>query len=122
MDGWRYSFCQKELEIDMDEHLLESELEQIVKLVNTVASKCDKDSDRVLALLRTLEGLHRQIRVEQFEPSLPNTRKDLYALLKDIEESGGWPYIERGKLQTFIKRLIEEESYSTNGDEHDREW
>ncbi|MEB3309791.1 MAG: hypothetical protein VKJ02_06125 [Snowella sp.] len=106
----------------MDEQLLKSELERIVTLVNTVASKCDKESDRLLALLRTLEELHRQIRVEQFEPYLPNTRKDLYALLRDIEESGGWPYIERGKLQTFTQWLITEETDSTPDKENEVEW
>jgi hypothetical protein len=94
----------------MNEHLLDTELERIVDLVDTVASKCGEDSDHLLALLRTLEGLHRRICLEQFEPSLPNTRKDLYALLRDIEEGGGWPYIERGKLQTLVKWLIQEDS------------
>jgi hypothetical protein len=93
----------------MNEHLLESELKTIVERVDTVAQKCGDDSDRLLALLRTLEGLHRRICAEQFEPSLPNTRKDLYALLRDMEEQGGWPYIKRGKLQTFIKLFLENE-------------
>ncbi len=95
----------------MNENLLESELEEIVNLVSTIANKCGEDSDRLLLLLRTLEGLHRHICVEQFEPSLPNTRKDLYALLRDIEEGGGWPYIERGKLQTLVKWLAQEDPY-----------
>ncbi len=102
----------------MDKQLLKNELEQIVTLVNAVADKCDQDSDLLLMLLRTLEQLHRQIRVEQFEPALPNTRKDLYALLRDIEESGGWPYIERSKIQTFTQNLMAEETYSMNGDEN----
>jgi hypothetical protein len=97
----------------MNEYLLETELEMIVDRVNAVAGKCGDDSDRLLALLRTLEGLHRRICAEQFEPSLPNTRKDLYALLKDMEESGGWPYIERGKLQTVMQSLIKEDSSGT---------
>jgi hypothetical protein len=59
-----------------------------------------------------LESLHRQIRTEQFEPSLPNTRKDLYTFLKDVEESGGWPYIERGKLQTFLQHWMPPEESS----------
>jgi hypothetical protein len=41
-----------------------------------------------------------------FEPSLPNTRKDLYGLLRDIEETGGWPYIERMKLQMLMEKLL----------------
>lgn len=81
-------------------------LQQLVALVESLSQFCGQDSDRLLALLRTLESLHRQIRTEQFEPSLPNTRKDLYDFLKDVEESGGWPYIERGKLQTFLQHWM----------------
>jgi hypothetical protein len=44
----------------MNEHLLESELKTIVERVDTVAQECGDDSDRLLALLRTLEGLHRR--------------------------------------------------------------
>ena len=89
----------------------EETLQTIRSLVDRVSQDCDQDCDRLLALLRTLEQLHRRIRTEQFEPALPNTRKDLYGFLKDIEESGGWPYIERGKLQVLIKcLLIDEES------------
>ena len=81
----------------------------IADRVDAIAKECGDDSDQLLALLRTLEGLHRRICAEQFEPSLPNTRKDLYALLRDMEEQGGWPYIKRGKLQTFIKLFLENE-------------
>ena len=91
----------------MNEHLLENELKMIADRVDAIAKECGDDSDQLLALLRTLEGLHRRICAEQFEPSLPNTRKDLYALLRDMEEQGGWPYIKRGKLQTFIKLFLE---------------
>jgi len=101
--------------VKMNEHLLESELKTIVERVDAIALECGDDSDQLLALLRTLEGLHRRICAEQFEPSLPNTRKDLYALLKDMEEQGGWPYIKRGKLQTFIKLFLENDSL--DGDE-----
>ncbi len=87
-------------------------LQQLVALVESLSQFCGQDSDRLLSLLRTLESLHRQIRTEQFEPSLPNTRKDLYAFLKDVEESGGWPYIERGKLQTFLQHWMPPEELS----------
>lgn len=89
---------------------LELALQEIVTLVETVCQSCGSDSDRLLALLRTLESLHRQIRTEKFEPSLPNTRKDLYDFLREVEESGGWPYIERGKLQHFVQYLVQAEA------------
>ena len=53
-------------------------------------------------LLRTLEDLHRRIQEQIFQPSLPDTRKNLYDLLREIEETGGWPYIERMKLQALL--------------------
>jgi hypothetical protein len=43
-----------------------------------------------------------------FEPSLPDTRNALYQLVRDIEESGGWPYIERMKLQAVLQHLLPE--------------
>lgn len=85
-------------------HNSKQELQSLVNFVESLAQSYHPDSDRLLALLRTLEQLHRQIRTELFEPSLPNTRHDLYALLRDIEDSGGWPYIERGKLRTLMER------------------
>ena len=80
-------------------------LEEIVTRVNIASTQCDNDPQRLLELLRTLETLHRDIRVNLLEPSLPNSRNDLYELLRDIDETGGWPYIERMKLQAFLKHL-----------------
>ncbi len=88
----------------------EDTLQTLRSLVDKAAQDCGQDCDRLLALLRTLEQLHRRIRTEQFEPALPNTRKGLYGFLRDIEESGGWPYIERGKLQVLMKYLLSEEN------------
>jgi hypothetical protein len=58
-----------------------------------------------LALLRTLESLHQEIRESVFQASLPDSRQALYALLKDMEATGGWPYIHRMKLQSFLEKL-----------------
>lgn len=80
-------------------------LEKMAAEVEALASTHRDDSQRLLVILRTLERLHRHIRLEWFEPSLPNTRHDLYRLLRDIEEKGGWPYIERGKLQQLLQAL-----------------
>jgi hypothetical protein len=55
-----------------------------------------------------LEQLHREIRDGSFQDSLPENRQQLYSLLKDIESEGGWPYIERMRLQAFIAKLPEE--------------
>ena len=90
-------------------------LEEIVTRVNTASTQCENDPQRLLELLRTLEQLHQEIRVNLFEPSLPNTRNDLYDLLRDIEETGGWPYIGRMKLQAFLENLQSEVEHSSDG-------
>jgi hypothetical protein len=85
------------------------DIEAIAALVQSTANRCEGDSQCLLSLLRLLEGLHREIRIQQFEPSLPDTRNALYHLLRDIEETGGWPYIERMRLQTFLTHFFAEE-------------
>ena len=89
-------------------------LQEIVVKVNKVAEQCDGDAQALLDLLRVLETLHREIRANQFEPSLPNTRNDLYEFLKDIDETGGWPYIERMKLRAFFKAVAIDSEMLTN--------
>lgn len=78
------------------------ELEGVATAVLSLAQSCQGDSLALLALLRKLEKLHREIRDGMFQESLPNSRHALYALLRDIEAEGGWPYIERMKLQSFL--------------------
>lgn len=84
---------------------LSPQLQSLVDQVETLAVEHRQDYGHLLELLRVLEGLHRHIRTDYFEPALPNTRRGLYGLLRDIEESGGWPYIERGKLARFAELL-----------------
>lgn len=78
------------------------ELEGIATTVLSLAQSCQGDSLALLALLRKLEALHREIRDGMFQESLPTSRHALYALLRDIETEGGWPYIERMKLQSIL--------------------
>ncbi len=91
-------------------------LEEIISTVNKVSQQCQDDSQRLLDLLRTLEKLHQEIRVNLFEPSLPNTRNDLHNLLLDIEENGGWPYIERMKLRVFLQNIASEMENTTDSE------
>ncbi|WP_421658567.1 hypothetical protein [Leptothermofonsia sp. ETS-13] len=63
------------------------------------------DSLALLALLRLLEGLHQEIRDNLFQDSLPDNRQALYNLLRDIETTGGWPYIHKMKLQALLTNL-----------------
>ena len=89
--------------IDMEN--LDANLHKIALDLWVLAEKNQNDSLLLLSLLRSLEEIHRKIRTEMFEPSLPTTRNKLYQLVKDIEEKGGWPYIERMKLQGLLRNL-----------------
>jgi hypothetical protein len=71
----------------------------------SLAQENQNDSLFLLSLLRELEQIHRLIRVNYFESALPQTRNDLYQFVKDIEEKGGWPYIERMRLRDLLQSL-----------------
>ncbi|MBH8576413.1 hypothetical protein I8752_26175 [Nostocaceae cyanobacterium CENA369] len=100
---------------------LTEQLQTIATAVHDAAKICQGDAIALLNLLRQLEQLHREIRDGAFQESLPDNRQQLYALLKDIESEGGWPYIERMRLQAFFANLPqatgEEESESKNSDD-----
>ncbi|MEC4891591.1 MAG: hypothetical protein SAL07_10910 [Oscillatoria sp. PMC 1051.18] len=96
-----------------DSKELTIELQEVFSVVLQMAKQCRGDSRALLLVLRTLEDLHRGIREELFLESLPDNRQELYNLLKDIEENGGWPYIERMKLRAFLNQEL---FVSTDGD------
>jgi hypothetical protein len=62
------------------------------------------------ALLRQIEQLHRNLQDGPFRSSLPADRTDLFNLLRSMEESGGWPYIPRLQLRTFMDLLQRDRS------------
>ena len=82
-----------------------TDIEEIRQAVQLAAQKRSGDGKALLALLRQLEGLHRDIRETLFQESLPTNRQRLYFLLKDIEINGGWPYIQRMKIAELVKGL-----------------
>lgn len=84
---------------------LSAKLQAIAISVQDAAQTCQGNVTSLLALLRQLEKLHKDIRDGIFQESLPDNRQRLYALLKDIESKGGWPYIERMRLQAFLVNL-----------------
>jgi hypothetical protein len=88
--------------------LLEGKLQTIAQITQDLAETIQGDSLALLALLRTLERLHQEIRDSFFQDALPDNRQALYNLLRDIETSGGWPYIHRMKLQSLLKQLSTE--------------
>jgi hypothetical protein len=95
---------------------LSCELQAIASAVYNAEQDCQGDAKALLALLRQLEQLHREIRDGAFQQSLPDNRQALYSLLRDIEAEGGWPYIERMRLQAFLTNL-EQEAAAENSSE-----
>jgi hypothetical protein len=70
-----------------------------------LADEADGQPDALLLLLRRLEDLHRTIQDGPFRSSLPADRGELFDLLQSMEKSGGWPYIPRLQLRTFMDLL-----------------
>jgi fido (protein-threonine AMPylation protein) len=85
---------------------LNERLQQISTIGLQLAVDYQHQTDELLAILRTLEELHRHIREDFFQPALPQSRHSLYSLLMEIESQGGWPYIERMRLQDLLQAMV----------------
>lgn len=85
--------------------ILSEDLDQLSKLIDQMALGRRGQSKSLLGLLRLLEERHRDICETLFYDALPDNRQHLYALLRDIEVNGGWPYIQRMKLQMLLANL-----------------
>lgn len=90
------------------------ELEAITQNIRALAHGYQGDCLALLSLLRALETLHLEIRDTLFQESLPDNRQALYHLLRDIELSGGWPYIQHMRLQELLKQFGSESEHSSN--------
>ena len=82
---------------------LQSDLRLLANSVKSIAQNHQDDPIAILAILRTLESLHQELREGSFQKALPNNRQLLYNLLKDIEAKGGWPYIPRLRLCRLLE-------------------
>jgi hypothetical protein len=102
---------------DPSAHGTEVETEAAVHLdrLAAVAAAHEGDSAALLQLLRQLEKLHRAIQDGAFRASLPSDRGSLFRLLQDMEQSGGWPYIPRLQLRTFLDLLQSDPAPSSEG-------
>lgn len=85
---------------------LASQLQQLEELANELQGQ----PEALLALLRQLEQLHRSVQDGPFRGSLPADRSQLFSLLQSVERSGGWPYIPRLQLRTFMELLQNEDA------------
>lgn len=81
------------------------DLDAKVAALEQLAQDLKDDPQELLRLLRRLEQLHRSIQDGPFRDSLPSGRNELFRLLEDMENSGGWPYIPRLQLRTFMDLL-----------------
>ncbi len=82
-----------------------TQLESLAHEVWTLANTVEGNTMELLAILRILEQLHRDIRDSLFQQSLPDNRQQLYHLLREIESKGGWPYIPRSSLKSMLDKI-----------------
>jgi len=80
-------------------------LETVLADLRQLAGELEGQPEALLALLRQLEQLHRNLQDGAFRSSLPADRGELFNLLRAMEQSGGWPYIPRLQLRTFMDLL-----------------
>jgi hypothetical protein len=88
----------------------------VLAQLEELACELSGDPVALLELLRQLEQLHRRIQDGAFRSSLPADRNRLFSLLQEMERSGGWPYIPRLQLRTFMDLLQRENA--EDGPEH----
>ena len=80
----------------------DARLEALLQGLDELAAEVDGEPEALLLLLRRLEDLHRTIQDGPFRASMPADRGELFNLLQSMEKSGGWPYIPRLQLKTFM--------------------
>ena len=93
------------MESDRREFSLPERCQDLTQRVEAAVESCEQDTAALLSLLRVIEQLHRQVFNEHFVPSLPNSRQALYALLREMEAEGGWPYIPKMRIYELIDYL-----------------
>lgn len=88
----------------------EVKLQTLLSEVDGIATELEGQSAQLLTLLRQIEALHRRIQDGPFRTSLPADRHQFFTLLQAMETSGGWPYIPRLQLRTFLDLLDQGDS------------
>ncbi|NJM56916.1 MAG: hypothetical protein HC857_05050 [Synechococcales cyanobacterium RU_4_20] len=83
----------------------------MAQAIRDLAKMQEGDVQALLASLRLLEKLHREIEDGLFRQALPSNRQALYALLRDMENEGGWPYIPRLRLKQIMHWIEELEDH-----------
>jgi hypothetical protein len=83
----------------------EARLQALLAEADAIAAELEGQPSQLLILLRQIEALHRRIQDGPFRTSLPADRHQFFTLLQAMETSGGWPYIPRLQLRTFLDLL-----------------
>jgi len=97
----------------------EARLQALLADVDAIAADLEGQSAPLLTLLRQIEALHRRIQDGPFRTSLPADRHQFFTLLQAMETSGGWPYIPRLQLRTFLDMLERDDQDLPQGPERD---
>jgi hypothetical protein len=98
-------------------HESDARLSQLLEGIQRLADELGDQPEALLTLLRRLEQLHRTIQDGPFRSGLPSDRDALFNLLRQMESSGGWPYIPRLQLRTFMD-LLQRGAPSPDDDNH----
>ncbi len=109
----KYSFKLSRLQklnkvINSSRSDLPADLTELVQSVHSMAQSRAGNVIALLELLRLIDELHYEVRDTLFHEALPNGRQQLYQLLRDIEQNGGWPHIKRMRLTDLLDHLEEE--------------
>ena len=97
----------------------EPRLQALLADVDAIAADLEDQPEQLLTLLRQIEALHRRIQDGPFRTSLPADRHQFFTLLQAMETSGGWPYIPRLQLRTFLDMLERDDQDLPQGPERD---
>ncbi len=97
----------------------EARLQALLADVDAIAADLEGQPAPLLTLLRQIEALHRRIQDGPFRTSLPADRHQFFTLLQAMETSGGWPYIPRLQLRTFLDMLEGEDQELPQGPNKD---
>jgi hypothetical protein len=95
--------CFEENLVQMPEdQLFQEDFRAITAHLHQLIDRSEVDPVALLKILRFLEKLHQEVRELHFQPALPIHRHELYAMLREIEAEGGWPYIPRMQLREIL--------------------
>jgi hypothetical protein len=83
----------------------QTSLSNQLQSLQQLTQELNGNPEALLEVLRQIEQLHRTVQDGAFRGSLPTDRSQLFGLLQNMERSGGWPYIPRLQLRTFMDLL-----------------